>query len=97
MIKKLTSIILSVTLALCLVILGLIVYFLIPKECKHHFCKKTPNAPTCDEKGYTFYECLTCDYTFEADFVAPLGHQLDRKSTRLNSSHSQRSRMPSSA
>ena len=74
MIKKLTSIILSVTLALCLVILGLIVYFLIPKECKHHFCDKTTFDPTCEAKGYTLYECKTCDYTFEADFVSPLEH-----------------------
>ena len=35
--------------------------------------------------------CLSCPYT-----VAP-GDTVDRKSTRLNSSHSQQSRMPSSA
>lgn len=74
MIKKLTSIILCITLALCLVILGLLIYFLVNKECQHHFCNKTDYAPTCDTKGYTFYECKKCDYTFEADFVAPLGH-----------------------
>lgn len=72
--KKLTSIILCVTLALCLVILGLLIYFLVPKECKHHFCNKTKYEPTCNVKGYTLYECKSCDYTFEADFVAPLEH-----------------------
>ena len=72
--KKLTSIILCITLAICLVFLGLIIYFMVPKECKHHFCNKTKYEPSCDEKGYTLYECKSCDYTFEADFVAPLNH-----------------------
>lgn len=72
--KNLTSIILGVILAICLLILGLLIYFIVPKECKHHFCSKTQYAPTCDTKGYTLYECKSCDYSFEADFVAPLGH-----------------------
>ena len=76
--KKLTSIILGVILALCLVILGIIIYFIVPKECKHHFCNKTKYEPTCETKGYTFYECKRCDYTFEADFVAPLNHNFDK-------------------
>lgn len=75
MTKKTKTILLIITLIVCLSVLGVLIYLFFPGECKHHFCKKTPNAPTCDKKGYTFYECLTCDYTFEADFVAPLGHQ----------------------
>ena len=75
MTKKTKTIILIITLIVCLSVLGALIFMLFPKECKHHFCKKTPNEPTCQEKGYTFYECLTCDYTFEADFVAPLGHK----------------------
>ena len=73
--KNLITIILAVILAICLVFLGLIIYSLIPKECKHYFCDKTPYEPTCDVKGYTLYECKTCDYSFEADFIAPTGHE----------------------
>lgn len=65
---------LAIILALCLIILGVVVYLLIPKECKHHFCDKTLTEPTCDTKGFTTYVCKKCEYTFEADFVAPLGH-----------------------
>ena len=75
MTKKTKTILLIIALIVCLAVLGVLIYLFFPKECKHHFCKKTPSDPTCDEKGYTLYECLTCDYTFEADFVAPLGHQ----------------------
>ena len=52
------------------------IFLFIPKECQHYFCKKTPFEPTCDQKGYTLYECVSCDYVFEADFVAPKGHEL---------------------
>ena len=37
------------------------------------------------------------EVTFGADMESPAGYALDRKSTRLNSSHSTLSRMPSSA
>ena len=72
--KELTTIILSVVFMLCLTLLVIMLCFIIPKECQHHFCNKTKYEPTCDVKGYTFYECKMCDYTFEADFIAPLGH-----------------------
>lgn len=72
--QKLSTKALAIILSLCLVVLGVVVYLLIPRECKHHFCDKTVNEPTCDTKGYTTYVCKKCEYTFEADFVAPLGH-----------------------
>ena len=37
------------------------------------------------------------DYVYEKEFSVPQEYEEDRKSTRLNSSHSDRSRMPSSA
>ena len=72
--KKLVTVILAVILVICLAFLGILIYSLVPKECKHYFCDKTVNDPTCDEKGYTLYQCTSCDYEFEADFVSPLGH-----------------------
>ena len=72
--KKLTTTILIVILSICVVLLGILIYSLVPKECKHHFCNKTEYSPTCEAKGYTLYECKSCEYTFEADFIAPLGH-----------------------
>lgn len=74
MIKKLKTTILVVILTICVIFLGILVYSVIPKECKHHFCDKNIYNPTCDEKGYTVYACKSCEYVFEADFVAPLGH-----------------------
>ena len=73
--KHLSTVILTLVLVLCLAVLGTIIYFLIPKECDHYSCFKIEHAPTCDEKGYTFYQCKNCTYSFEADFVAPLGHK----------------------
>ncbi len=31
-------------------------------------------APTCTEKGYTTYTCITCAHTYQGDEVASLGH-----------------------
>ena len=72
--QNLNTKVLAIILALCLIILGVVVYLLIPKECKHHLCDKVVSEPTCDTKGFTTYVCKKCEYTFEADFVAPLGH-----------------------
>ena len=47
--------------------------------------------------GY-FHKLASCDSFVHLDTVQfPRGQSLDRKSTRLNSSHIQKSRMPSSA
>ena len=43
-------------------------------ECKHRKATTVTIDPTCADKGYTVYTCVDCLYTFEADFVAPLGH-----------------------
>lgn len=77
--KHQTTIILSLVLAVCLVILGFIIFEFIPKDCTHHTCDKTLHEPTCDKKGYQTYVCTDCGYTFDADFVAPLGHSFTEK------------------
>jgi len=74
--KEITTAILSSVLTLALVLMIILIIKVIPpKDCPHHICEKTPHAPTCDEKGYTTYVCLECGLTFEADFIAPIGHQ----------------------
>lgn len=72
--NKKTTLLLAIVLIIGLVVLAGLVIALIPKECTHFACDKTPFSPTCDTKGYTLYQCKDCEYTFEADFVAPLGH-----------------------
>ena len=52
--------------------------------------KIVPPGPPCASVVLSQYD----DEPFRSVFVVPI---LDRKSTRLNSSHSQQSRMPSSA
>lgn len=72
--KHLSTIILSIILLICIAILSLLIVANIPRECKHYICDKIKHEPTCEEKGYTVYTCKSCDYSFEADFVAPLEH-----------------------
>ena len=74
--KEITTAILSSVLTLAIVLLVVLIVEVIPPEnCEHHICEKTPSAPTCDVKGFTTYVCIECGYSFEADFIAPLGHQ----------------------
>lgn len=68
------NVVLIIVLAAALILLGILVYAVIPKECPHYFCDKVEHAPTCGAKGYTAYACRSCGYSFEADFVAPLEH-----------------------
>ena len=59
-----------------------------------------PEKLECSRCEVAFREdCEFLDLRFDPGFVAAefLGEQLDRKSTRLNSSHEWISRMPSSA
>ena len=72
--ERLGTIILSIILLICLAILSLLIFTLLPKECPHYSCDTVKHEPTCEEKGYTLYTCKKCDYSFEADFVAPLTH-----------------------
>lgn len=75
--KKISStVILASVLVLCLIVMGTLIAVLVipPKDCAHAVCHKELHEPECDEKGYTLYTCTNCGYAFEADFVAPLGH-----------------------
>ena len=35
--------------------------------------------PTCTEQGYTVYRCITCGYTYYADYVEAKGHDYEQK------------------
>ena len=69
-------------------------------ELKEHFMKIYASMNVCIENVVRFYciififKCIMYDLKFKCD---SLNLNLDRKSTRLNSSHSGESRMPSSA
>ena len=53
------------------------------------------NSKTLTVSGVTIHQGFHNDYFLSADYID--NFTKDRKSTRLNSSHSQQSRMPSSA
>ena len=72
--ERLTTIILSIILLICIAILSLLVVALLPKECTHFICDTVKHEPTCEQKGYTVYTCRNCEYSFEADFISPLEH-----------------------
>ncbi|MBQ7957822.1 MAG: leucine-rich repeat protein [Clostridia bacterium] len=51
------------------------VKFVFPVENGGHECQTVATfAPTCVAKGYTTYECIICDYTYDGDYVDALGH-----------------------
>ena len=56
--------------------------------------KPKPQAVGTTSQGQTIWRCTICGYEYVGE---ELPEDLDRKSTRLNSSHSDRYRMPSSA
>ena len=60
-------IILSVMILICIAITSC-------GECKHMNVSTVTVDPTCSDKGYTTYTCEDCSYTFNADYIAPLGH-----------------------
>ena len=40
-----------------------------------HVCLKGQTVdPTCTAEGYTEYNCISCDYSYKADFVAKVNH-----------------------
>lgn len=45
----------------------------------HGFVATKTVAPTCTEKGYTIYKCLTCDVTYNSDYVKEKGHSYTEK------------------
>lgn len=45
----------------------------------HAFTASQTVAPTCTEKGYTVYKCLTCDTAYNSDYVQEKGHNYARQ------------------
>lgn len=43
--------------------------------CTHENKKGTVVEPTCEESGYTLYECENCSYTHKENWVERLGHK----------------------
>lgn len=43
----------------------------------HAFVVLEVVEPTCTERGYTIYKCLSCDTTYNANYVDELGHDYD--------------------
>lgn len=43
----------------------------------HAFVVLEVVEPTCTERGYTIYKCLSCDITYNANYVDELGHDYD--------------------
>jgi hypothetical protein len=41
-----------------------------------HSLSSAVTAPTCTERGFTHYECESCDYESDGDYVEPTGHTL---------------------
>ena len=45
----------------------------------HGFVVAQIVKPTCTEKGYTTYKCLTCDASYNSDYVDANGHSYDEQ------------------
>lgn len=45
----------------------------------HGFVAAQTVKPTCTEKGYTVYKCLTCDVSYNSDYVDEHGHSYDQE------------------
>ena len=46
------------------------------EECTHTYMTEAVVAPTHEKQGYTVYYCLDCEYEYNTDYVAPVGHTL---------------------
>ena len=44
-----------------------------PAGCEHSYIS-TVSAPTCTEKGYTYYECSWCEESYTDNYTSALGH-----------------------
>lgn len=42
-----------------------------------HTYKASVIPPTCEERGYTWYECTKCDYAVQGDFKDPVPHEYE--------------------
>lgn len=69
-----TTVILSIVLVVAVAVLVALIIAHFSLECTHFLCDKESFAPTCNEAGYTRYSCTSCDYEFDAEFIAPTGH-----------------------
>ena len=72
--SKKNNITLFVVLAISITILICLAILFVNQECKHIICEKTTYKATCQDKGYTNYLCKKCGFEFDADYIAPLGH-----------------------
>ena len=75
------SLALIIILAVAVTVLICLAIILLNQGCKHVFCEKTVYNASCQDKGYTHYLCKTCGYEFDADYIAPLGHNYIEKIT----------------
>ena len=82
MTKHLETAILSVILLICLCILSLLVYKIVPTECTHKNLDVTVIDVTCTDNGYTKNICLDCGAEFNTNEIAALGHTY--KDTKVN-------------
>lgn len=48
---------------------------IIPKT--GHACEAVVTAPSCEDFGYTTYQCSNCDYSYISELKAALGHQYE--------------------
>lgn len=46
------------------------------EECAHTYMTATIVEPTHEQQGRTVYYCLDCEYEYNTDYVAPVGHTL---------------------
>lgn len=42
--------------------------------CPHSEMSSSQVAPTCEEQGYTLWQCTACDYSYQTDFVPSTEH-----------------------
>ena len=63
--KKISFALVIVTVLVCCIFLS---------GCHQHNYSKTVVQPTCTEKGYTKYTCVSCGDTYQDDYVNAWGH-----------------------
>ena len=66
-------------LAVSLFVLGVITLSSCDGKCAHDGMVSEVTPPTHQTQGYTTYICTMCSYTYDADFVAPTGHTLNKE------------------
>ena len=45
-------------------------------RCTHSEMISSTIPPSCEEQGYTLWECSNCDYSYQTDFVPSTGHTM---------------------